>query len=129
MVPRDKMAALELSMPHDKILEAVRKGAHTRMPVYDGSLDMSWASSIPRTSSNLFSLKGRGRHRGCHVSALVPQAGRRRGTALRLFRNTHRPMALVRDEENRIVGLITLEDVIEEIVVILKTNTTGRRRR
>src|SRR5262249_34693629 len=39
MVPRDKMAALEVSMPFDKILEAIRSGAHTRMPVYEGELN------------------------------------------------------------------------------------------
>src|SRR5581483_7121119 len=36
--------------------------------------------------------------------------------ALRLFRKAKRPMALVRDDDGKIVGLITLEDVIEEIV-------------
>jgi CBS domain containing-hemolysin-like protein len=36
--------------------------------------------------------------------------------ALRLFRKERRPMALVRDEDGRIRGLITLEDVLEEIV-------------
>jgi CBS domain containing-hemolysin-like protein len=39
MVPRDKVGALELSMPPDKVLEAARRGAHTRMPVYEGELD------------------------------------------------------------------------------------------
>jgi len=36
--------------------------------------------------------------------------------ALRLFRKCHRPMALVRDEDNKILGLVTLEDVLEEII-------------
>ena len=36
--------------------------------------------------------------------------------ALRLFRKAHRPMALVRDDDGKILGLITLEDVLEEIV-------------
>ncbi len=37
-------------------------------------------------------------------------------TALRLFRKNRRPMALVRDEAGHIHGLLTLEDVLEEIV-------------
>jgi CBS domain containing-hemolysin-like protein len=37
-------------------------------------------------------------------------------TALKLFRQARRPMALVRDEGGKILGLITLEDVLEEIV-------------
>ena len=36
--------------------------------------------------------------------------------ALRLFRRAKRPMALVRDDDDKILGLITLEDVLEEIV-------------
>jgi CBS domain containing-hemolysin-like protein len=36
--------------------------------------------------------------------------------ALRVFRKAHRPMALVRDDDNHILGLITLEDVLEEII-------------
>src|SRR5262249_43811283 len=36
--------------------------------------------------------------------------------AFELFRKTHRPMALVRDAQGQILGLITLEDVLEEIV-------------
>src|SRR5205807_5361895 len=34
MVPLDKMATLEVHAPPDKVLEAARRGAHTRMPVY-----------------------------------------------------------------------------------------------
>jgi CBS domain containing-hemolysin-like protein len=37
-------------------------------------------------------------------------------TALRLFRQSRRPMALVRDDAGCILGLITLEDIVEEIV-------------
>src|SRR5439155_15752892 len=33
MVPRDKMASLELNTPPDQVLEIVRSGAHTRLPV------------------------------------------------------------------------------------------------
>src|SRR5262249_24654213 len=35
MVPRAEMAVLELNSPPDIVLEAVRRGAHTRMPVYE----------------------------------------------------------------------------------------------
>jgi CBS domain containing-hemolysin-like protein len=36
--------------------------------------------------------------------------------AFRLFRRSHRPMAVVRDDAGTVLGLITLEDVLEEIV-------------
>src|SRR5262249_50344981 len=39
MVPLARMVALDVSTPPDKVLEIVRLGAHTRMPVYDGTVD------------------------------------------------------------------------------------------
>ena len=36
MVPLDRMAALDINLTPEQILEAVRQGAHTRMPVFDG---------------------------------------------------------------------------------------------
>ena len=58
MVPREKMAALELSTPPDKVLEAVRTGAHTRMPVYDGDLDNIVGIVNTKDLFYLFSLQG-----------------------------------------------------------------------
>ena len=36
--------------------------------------------------------------------------------ALRLFRKARRPMAVVRDPEGKVLGLVTLEDILEEII-------------
>jgi putative hemolysin len=116
MVPRDKMAALELNMPHDKVLDAVRQGAHTRMPVYDGNFDNVVGIVNTKNLFYLFSLKGVVVLEDAMYPPLFLKPDEGVATALRLFRNAHRPMALVRDEENKILGLITLEDVIEEIV-------------
>jgi CBS domain containing-hemolysin-like protein len=51
MVPREQMAALELRTPPEQVLEVVRRSAHTRMPVYEGTPDDVVASSTPRTCS------------------------------------------------------------------------------
>jgi CBS domain containing-hemolysin-like protein len=116
LVPRDKMATLELNSPPDKILEAVRQGAHTRMPVFEGKLDNIVGIVNTKDLFYLFSL------RGVVVldDALYPphflKPEHDIGTALRLFRQSHRPMAIVRDDEGKVLGLITLEDVLEEIV-------------
>jgi CBS domain containing-hemolysin-like protein len=60
MVPRDKMGALELTMPPEKVLEAVRQGAHTRMPVYQGDLDNIVGIVNTKNLFFLFSLRGGG---------------------------------------------------------------------
>src|SRR5205807_785023 len=116
MVPRDKMAALELNLPHDKVLEAVRSGAHTRMPVYEGNADNIVGIVNTKNLFFLFSLKGVIVIEDAMYPPLFLKPDESISTALRLFRTAHRPMALVRDEEGKILGLITLEDVIEEIV-------------
>ena len=58
MAPRDKMAVLELNAPPDKVMEAVRAGAHTRMPVYEGELDNIVGIVNTKDLFYLFSLQG-----------------------------------------------------------------------
>jgi CBS domain containing-hemolysin-like protein len=116
MVPSDKMAGLELTTPPDRVLEAVRQGAHTRMPVYEGNLDNIVGIVNTKDLFYLFSLRGVVVLEDAMYPPLFLKPDEKIATALRLFRNAHRPMALVRDENAKIHGLITLEDVLEEIV-------------
>jgi CBS domain containing-hemolysin-like protein len=64
----------------------------------------------------LFSLKGIVLLEDAMYPPLFLKPDENVATALRLFRNARRPMALVRNDEGMILGLITLEDVLEEIV-------------
>jgi CBS domain containing-hemolysin-like protein len=116
MVPSNKMAVLELSTPPDKVLEAVRSGAHTRMPVYEGQLDNIVGVVNTKDLFYLFSLQGVVILQDAMYPPLFLKPEESMANALRLFRKARRPMALVRDAEDKIVGLITLEDVVEEIV-------------
>jgi CBS domain containing-hemolysin-like protein len=116
MVPRDKMAALELNTPPDKILEAVRNGAHTRMPVYDGTPDKIVGIVNTKDLFYLFSLRGIVLLEDALYPPTFLDPQETMANALRLLRKSRRPMALVRDEAGKIHGLITLEDVVEEIV-------------
>jgi putative hemolysin len=116
MVPRERMAALELHTPPDKVLEAVRSGAHTRMPVYDTEPDNIVGIVNTKDLFYLFSLQGVVVLHDALYPALFLKPDEEIGNALRLFRKSRRPMALVRDDDGKILGLITLEDVVEEIV-------------
>jgi CBS domain containing-hemolysin-like protein len=116
MVPRDKMAALELNMPPDKILEAVRSGAHTRMPVYEGEPDNIVGVVNTKNLFFLFSLRGVVILEDALYPAVFLAEDESVANALRLFRKARRPMALVRNSEGKIVGLVTLEDILEEII-------------
>lgn len=116
MVPRDKMAVLELNAAPDKIMEAVRSGAHTRMPVYEGDLDKIVGVVNTKDLFYLFSLKGVVVLDDALYQPVYLGPDETVATALQLFRKGRRPMALVRDEAGIILGLITLEDVMEEII-------------
>jgi putative hemolysin len=116
MVPRDKMASLELQTPPDKVLEAVRSGAHTRMPVYEHDVNNIVGIVNTKDLFYLFSLRGVVILQDAIYPALFLKPDESLDNALRLFRKAKRHMALVRDEGGNILGLITLEDVLEEIV-------------
>jgi putative hemolysin len=116
MVPRDRMAVLDVSMPPDKVLEAVRRGAHTRMPVYEGQLDNIIGIVNTKDLFYLFSLKGVVVLEDALYPPLFLKADENVANALRLFRRAHRPMAIVRGEEKEVLGLVTLEDILEEII-------------
>ncbi len=116
MMPREKMACLELNTPPDKVLEIVRNGAHTRMPVYEGELDQIVGVVNTKDLFYLFSLKGVVILQDALYPALYLDPDEPLDNALRLFRKSRKHMALVRTSEGKILGLITLEDVLEEIV-------------
>ncbi|QDU22683.1 hemolysin family protein [Urbifossiella limnaea] len=127
MVPREKVAALALGTPPERVLDQVRAGAHTRMPVYDGDLDRVVGVVNTKDLFHLFSLRGL-------VSledALYPPqfVGPDDGVAdaLDLFRRARRPLAVVRDAAGRVLGLITLEDVLEQIVGPIEDEHDRRR--
>jgi CBS domain containing-hemolysin-like protein len=116
MVPREKMAALELNTSPEKILEAVREGAHTRMPVYEHELDNIVGIVNTKDLFYLFSLRGIVVLDDALYPPIFLKPDEAASNALRLFRKSRRPMALVRDESGKILGVITLEDVVEKIV-------------
>ena len=116
MVPRDKVAALEHSASSEKILEAVREGAHTRMPVYEGTLDNIVGVVNTKDLFYLFSLRNIVVLEDAMYRATFLQPDQPLRTALRLFKRTKHPMAVVRDSDGIVLGILTLENVLEEIV-------------
>jgi CBS domain containing-hemolysin-like protein len=116
MVPREKMDAIELSTPLPQVLDAVRTGGHTRLPVYEGELN-NIVGIV--NSKDLFFLLPQDRFfvlEDAMYPALFLKPDEEIGNALRLFRKAKRHMALVRDDAGTILGLITLEDVLGQII-------------
>src|SRR5262245_62045589 len=117
MVSRDRFAAVELNTPLPKVLDLVRAGGHTRLPVYEG--DVNNIVGIVNTK-DLFFLLEQDKKLFVLEDATYPPLFLRPeeeiGNALRLFRKAKRHMAVVRDDAGAVLGLITLEDVLEQII-------------
>jgi CBS domain containing-hemolysin-like protein len=116
LVPRDRMDALDLHTPEEQILEKVRDGAHTRMPVYEGNLDNVVGIVNTKDLFHLFSLRGMVVLDDAMYPPIFVDPDRPISEVLRQFRRQRRPMAVVRDRQGTTLGLITLEDIVEEIV-------------
>jgi CBS domain containing-hemolysin-like protein len=116
MVPREEMAVLELNSPPDLVLEAACRYGHTRMPVYQGDLDNIVGIVNTKDLLYLFTLKGLVVLDDAVYPPLFLKPAEGVTNAFELFRKARRPMALVRDDAGKILGLITLEDLLEEIV-------------
>lgn len=116
MVPRPKMAAIEINTPLNSVLDKVREIGHTRLPVYEGEVDN--IVGIVNTK-DLFFLLHQERVfvlEDAIYPAIFLKPEEEIGNALRLFRKAKRHMAVVRDEDGMVLGIITLEDVLEEII-------------
>ncbi|WP_020469059.1 hemolysin family protein [Zavarzinella formosa] len=116
MVPADRMDAIELHTKPNKVLDIVRKCGHTRLPVYDGTKENVVGILNTKNLFYFLTLKNVLVLEDALYPAEYINADDPITHALQMFKRTRRPMALVRDKERKLLGLITLEDILEEIV-------------
>jgi putative hemolysin len=116
MVPRMNIVGLDVQTPPDQLLPRVAEIGHSRIPVYSGSIDHVLGVLNLR---DVFRIVARGEPLVLPALLRQPQfmpETARISTALREFQRTRQYLALVVDEYGGLVGLVTLEDVLEEIV-------------
>jgi len=94
----------------------VRSGAHTRLPVYRGDLDNIVGIVNTKDLFYVFTLQGVVILEDALYPPLFLDPDMPVTTALRRFKQAHRHMGVVRDSGGKTLGLLTLEDVLEEIV-------------
>ncbi len=116
MVPREKVVTVPVNASEDEVLATARDTAHTRLPVWEGNPDNIVGIVNTKDLFHLFSLRGLvilmdAMYPPLFVSAEVPVA-----SLLPIFRRERRPMAIVHDRNGRYLGIVTLEDILEEIV-------------
>jgi Mg2+/Co2+ transporter CorB len=120
MIPRQEISGLDVNENWEDILDLLRETPHTRLPVYDGEIDnLIGVLYMKRVANELV--------RGTLTRERLLELARARepyfvpeGTALSVqlgfFQRNRRRFAFVVNEYGDIEGLVTLEDILEEIV-------------
>lgn len=118
MVPRPDVVGISVEMPPEEALRAVLDSPYTRYPVFRGSLDN--IVGILHVRDLVSALNDRGiaevELAGLLRPAYVVPETKDLAALLAEFRMTNQHMSIVVDEYGSTVGVVTLEDVLEEIV-------------
>lgn len=116
MVPRERVVTLSLGASEEEVLETARETAHTRMPVWEGAPDRIVGIVNTKDLFHLFSLRGLVILMDAMYPAIFVDPEQPVARLLGTFRREKRPMAVVRDAAGKFLGIVTLEDILEEIV-------------
>ena len=117
MVPRIKITGVEKSMAFREIQALVAEDGHSRYPVYEESIDRVIGIIYVKDLFNKMPAPGEKFQIQNYLRQpyIVPES-KVIGDLLREFKTSHQHIALVVDEYGGLAGLVTLEDIIEEIV-------------
>ena len=116
MIPRERVFAIERRIASDALLDALRESAYTRIPVYDDELDRIVGILHTKDLFHVYAEKSA----VILADAIRPTVDIRPDLplmdALREFRRGRKHLAIVRDPGGPVLGVCTLEDILEQIV-------------
>jgi magnesium and cobalt transporter len=118
MIPRAQMVFVRRDDPFEKILPVVVESGHSRFPVMDEDRDDIVGILLAKDLLRLYTAAHRERfdiREYMRPVVFVPES-KRLNVLLKEFRRNRNHMALVVDEYSGVSGLVTIEDVIEQIV-------------
>lgn len=131
MTPRGSIEGLDLSSPVDELRERIATSYHTRLPVYDGDSEqvigvLHLRRLLGHVLQDEFSAEQIRElmHRPYFIPADTPLYSQ-----IRFFQENRQRLALVVDEYGEMLGLVTLEDIIEELIGKFTTDTPESTRR
>ena len=116
MVPRVQMVSVPIDAPREQILDEVLESGHSRFPVHAGDKDEILGILLAKDLLRCF-VKGA----TCDIRSLlrpvtmIPES-KRLNILLKEFRLSRNHMAIVVDEYGGVAGIVTIEDVLEQIV-------------
>ena len=124
MIPRSQMVTIDLNQSVEEFLPIVLESAHSRFPVVNENKDhiegiLLAKDLLPYAFGNMsrFSLK-----EVIRDATMVPE-GKRVTTLLKEFRENRYHMSVVVDEYGGVSGLVTIEDILEQIVGEIEDET------
>lgn len=130
MIPKSEIVGIDLDEPWLQILEQLETAQHTRLPIYRGSIDNLEGMIHVRTILNLAledNLDMESFLAAADAPYFIPEA-----TPLNIqilnFRKMKRRSCFVVDEYGDILGLVTMEDILEEIVGEFTTDISALSR-
>jgi magnesium and cobalt transporter len=117
LVPRTEMVAVEISTPVSEVLETIIEAGHSRIPVYEGDVDhitgILYAKDLLKLWGKLpeeISIRSI-----CRKAYFIPET-KTTADLLKEFKMRRVHMAVAVDEYGGTSGIITIEDILEEIV-------------
>jgi magnesium and cobalt transporter len=116
MVPRSQMDMIDVNEPPDKFIPHVIATAHSRFPVVDKSRDDVIGILLAKDLLRYYAGEEEFNVRQMLRPVVFVPESKRLNVLLREFRANRNHMALVVDEYGGIAGLVTIEDVLEQIV-------------
>jgi putative hemolysin len=115
MIPRTELVGIEVNTPFETVLSLVQSSSHSRFPVYENNLD-SVVGVIH--CKDVLNYVGRPQEFSLRKIARTPYfvpESKRIETLLQSFRKKQMHMAIVVDEYGGVEGIVTLEDIFEEV--------------
>ncbi|WP_434770896.1 transporter associated domain-containing protein [Pseudomonas entomophila] len=118
LIPRNDVDGINLDDPIETITAQLRRTRHTRLPVYHADINQVQAVLNRKTIEHLLttdSLTVERLKAACHEPYFVPESTPLQQQLLN-FHKQQRRLGMVVDEYGDVLGLVTLEDILEEIV-------------
>ena len=115
MIPRAQMYVVDIDDPMDEIIPVVIEAAHSRFPVINGDRDKVVGVLLAKDLLRIHTEKNFDLRDWLRPVVFIPES-KRLNVLLREFRVSRNHMAIVVNEYGGVAGLVTIEDVLEQIV-------------